>query len=783
VPESVNLGQLTAQEWEHLHEQVDRLEQALTEVDSADLSRFLPPPGTPQRLIFLHELIKTEMEIRCRRSKTISLDEYLQRYPELGSADTLPADLIYEEFRVRHRYGDRPALDLYQQRFPAQFEQLKKLEKKDPVATVFNTALPNTAPLPPERRGEPKSKTAPAVNETLPPETLPHAPPVPPQLPPRPSRPPSKGAGSNPTHVLPPSAGYQTLERIGKGQFGEVYRGLSSGGVVVAIKKILRSIDDESSQRELKALERLRELRHPFLLQTHDFYPFEDRLIIVMELADGSLHERFKECIAAGKPGVPADELLEYFREAAEALDYLREQKLAHRDIKPQNLLHLKGHAKVADFGVARSQENTVDHTMNVGGTPAYMPPEMWRGDISVHSDQYSFAITWYEMRTGRRVFTGKTPIEIAQQHLTGAPDVSGVPAAEQKVLLRALAKRPEQRYPNCKEFVQDLAAAIRPKAPPPPATSRRRTMMLLTVALTVTASILLALLCKNLLSTRVDWPPTGWKPLGQEVEKDFDGGTYYRRLVKKVGNEDVVMVLVKKEKATDPKTFYMMENKVWNKLFQEFAADPNASADLQRYGQENPGTVKEEWRKGGWAPEADPKMFRNPKDLGVDGSQERVPVLRVTVTEAYFFAQWLGGKLPTQRQWFKAAGASLDTTMSDEENTGPFEGLAGDRTGLGVDLLTTGPLPVGTAPRAVSRAGCRDMAGNGFEWLRDVQRPVGEVVPVDIAVRDQANVLILGQDYLEPGPLTFKLMRKPRVKNYFDAPEDTSFRVVLERE
>ena len=111
--------------------------------------------------------------------------------------------------------------------------------------------------------------------------------------------------------------------------------------------------------------------------------------------------------------------------------------------------------------------------------------------------------------------------------------------------------------------------------------------------------------------------------------------------------------------------------------------------------------------------------------------------MFRVTVTEAYFFAEWLGGKLPTQKQWFKAAGASLDTTMADEDNTGPFEGLASDPTDLGVNLLATGPLPVGTARRAVSRSGCCDMAGNGFEWLREVQRPVGETVPVDIAVRD----------------------------------------------
>src|SRR5262249_10867015 len=124
VADPNNLGQLKTEEWEHLQQLADRLEQALTGADSADLTQFLPAPGTPYRLVYLHELIKTELEIRCRRSKTVSLDEYLRRYPELGAADTLPADLIYEEYRVRHRYGDKPPLDAYRQRFPGQFEQL-----------------------------------------------------------------------------------------------------------------------------------------------------------------------------------------------------------------------------------------------------------------------------------------------------------------------------------------------------------------------------------------------------------------------------------------------------------------------------------------------------------------------------------------------------------------------------------------------------------------------------------------------------------------------------------
>jgi hypothetical protein len=504
-----------------------------------------------------------------------------------------------------------------------------------------------------------------------------------------------------------------------------------------------------------------------------------------MELADGSLQDRFKECRAQGLPGIPADELLAYFTEAAEALDYLRQQKLAHRDVKPQNLLHLKGHAKLADFGIARSQENTVDHTMNVGGTPAYMPPEMWRGDISVHSDQYSFAVAWYEMRTGRRIFHGKTQVDIAHQHLTEKPDVSGVTEPEQRVLLRALAKKPDDRYPSCKAFVQDLALALAPapKKEAGPAEPRPRWQAaLLTVALVVVASVLAAVLWKILFSVRVDWQPPGWEPVTKDVVKDHDGGTYYRKLMKKVGGQDVVMVVVPREKPSDPRTFYIMENKVWNDLYSHFAVNPEMRKKLDRYAEANPGTVKQQWQRGGYAPgSAEPKEW---EELGIDG-RGRVPVFRVTVTEAYFFATWLGGNLPTKQQWTKAAGSSEPDIAPDEDRTGPFDGDVNDPQGLAVNLSTTGPQPVGEAKRDVSRFGCRNMAGNGWEFVRDIKNLPNRFVPLPAGQQDLATVQLMGQDYeLSAAPLTFKQIREAiNGQNYLEASPRTSFRVVLERE
>jgi hypothetical protein len=593
--------------------------------------------------------------------------------------------------------------------------------------------------------------------------------------------------------VLPPGEGYQLLERIGSGQFGEVYRALAPGGVPVAVKRIIRSMDDESSRRELKALERVRELSHPFLLQTHNYYPLEDRLIIVMELADGSLQDRFKECRTRGLPGIPVDELLRYFGEAAEALDYLRDQRLSHRDIKPQNLLHLKGHAKVADFGLARFQEHTLDRTANVGGTPAYMPPEMWRGEVSVHSDQYSLAATWYEMRTARRLFTANSQAELLLQHLTQPPDVSGVPEAEQAVLLRALAKEPDQRFASCVAFVQALREATAPPKPPVPGRGVKVAVASLALALAAVLIALAAVLgpwwrpSPPPVATEphrpvVDWQPKGWEPDdgGDLVEDSPAGRHYYPRLARVVGGQKVVVVAVPQKAPTDPRTFYAMENKVWNDLYAAFMADtPRSTALLQKYSS-RPGCdrlVRGDWRKGGWSPRFNPDREKEPF-FGVEGStadgrpKGLMPVFRVTVTEAHCFAEWLDGRLPTRQQCGKAAGRDEDA------RPGPFDGDPKDLEGLALGL-TDGPWPVDRGQRDLSRYGCRQMAGNGLEWTRDLND--GTEVPLKEMLL-APSVWLEGKSYLSREPLTFPMMDRA-AKRCTEADPEVSFRIVLEQQ
>ena len=269
------------------------------------------------------------------------------------------------------------------------------------------------------------------------------------------------------TRVLPIAGDYRIRRRLGAGSYGEVWMAEAPGGTEVAIKIITRPISHVEAQKELQALENVKRLRHTYLVQTHAYWILKNRLHIVMELADGSLGDRVRRRRQQGLTGIPVDELLGYFRDAAEALDFLHAKQVHHRDIKPANILLLGGHAKLADFGLARLLQPQVSVTnATTCGTPAYMPPEVWHGKVSQHSDQWSLATTYAELRLNQAFFkSGNLPalmVEICE----GKPDLSPLPEAEQQVLRKALATDPHERYETCKEFVQALKEALRPPHP-----------------------------------------------------------------------------------------------------------------------------------------------------------------------------------------------------------------------------------------------------------------------------------------------------------------------------
>jgi serine/threonine protein kinase len=269
-----------------------------------------------------------------------------------------------------------------------------------------------------------------------------------------------------------PISGYRLIEPLGTGGFGEVWKCEAPGGLCKAIKFVygnLNAVDGDSAraEQEFNALNRIKEVRHPFVLSMDRIEVVEGELVIVMELADKSLHDYFLECQSAGLVGIPRDSLLRYIRDAAEALDHMIEKhNLQHLDIKPRNLFLISDRVKVADFGLVKHIERQSGVLSSV--TPLYAPPETFRGEISKHSDQYSLAIVYQELLTGQRPFNGKNARQLAVQHTQEEPELRVLPEAERPVLARALAKDPNKRFPNCLAFVRALYTARSPSRSEP---------------------------------------------------------------------------------------------------------------------------------------------------------------------------------------------------------------------------------------------------------------------------------------------------------------------------
>jgi serine/threonine protein kinase len=261
-----------------------------------------------------------------------------------------------------------------------------------------------------------------------------------------------------------PIPGYLVKERIGVGGYGEVWSAQAPGGLTKAIKFVYGYFDDARASRELKALDRIKQVRHPFLLSLERFEIVDGQLIIVTELADMSLKDRYEQVRQTGAEGIFRDELLRYLRDAADALDYMNESfSLQHLDVKPENMLLVGGHVKVADFGLVKDLQHDATASLMGGLTPIYAAPEVFDDRPSQRSDQYSLAIVYQEMLTGHLPFPGRTPAQLASQHLHASPRLAGLSPTDQQVIAKALSKDPAGRFPNCRSLIDALLGQLPP--------------------------------------------------------------------------------------------------------------------------------------------------------------------------------------------------------------------------------------------------------------------------------------------------------------------------------
>jgi serine/threonine-protein kinase len=271
---------------------------------------------------------------------------------------------------------------------------------------------------------------------------------------------------------------YQVRGVLGKGAMGLVYDGYDAKlKRRVAIKTIQTSTLDEATarhyekrfRREVRAVARL---NHPHIVQVYDFGAEGELAYIVMEYIDGrELKDYFD-----GKERFDLPTILRLMIELLDALDFAHEAGIIHRDVKPANvMLDSRGHAKLTDFGVARFTEPDAGDpdTTRVGaiiGTPSYMSPEQIQGQpLDRRSDVFSAGVLLYQLLTGRKPFEG-TQWALAKKIIQDDPlwpsALAGVPQEYDRVLVRAMAKSPDARYPSAKRFANALRRISQGKPP-----------------------------------------------------------------------------------------------------------------------------------------------------------------------------------------------------------------------------------------------------------------------------------------------------------------------------
>lgn len=236
----------------------------------------------------------------------------------------------------------------------------------------------------------------------------------------------------------------------------------------VAIKAVplVQGIQSEGWQhlirfkREAQAAGRL---QHPAVVGIFDYGEQADSAFIIMEFVDGGT---LKSALDGGKR-FSIGEIDRLLQDVLAGLQYSHDQGVIHRDIKPANIMLTRdGRAKIADFGIARLEHSDITQVGMIMGTPAYMSPEQFMGEtVGPRTDIYSAGVILYELLTGDRPFDGGLATIMHKALKTDPPkpsDISGtVPHAADAVVARAMAKRPDHRFQNAREFAQALHDAL----------------------------------------------------------------------------------------------------------------------------------------------------------------------------------------------------------------------------------------------------------------------------------------------------------------------------------
>jgi serine/threonine protein kinase len=270
-------------------------------------------------------------------------------------------------------------------------------------------------------------------------------------------------------HSMTQLGKYELLSSLGSGATAEVYQARDTVlGREVALKILKPALvaDPGAFERFIREAQAAAGLFHPNIATVLDMGEAEGRYFIAMRYIPGqSLDKVLKE-----KGPLSWEQALQMLQQVGSALDFAHKKGLLHRDVKPSNIIcSPEGEYVLTDFGLqkAMAASNLTSHTGAVLGTPAYIAPEIWNGQpTSPASDVYSLACVFCETLTGKVLFDGQTTQEIITKHLIRGPQLPGIwpertPESIGKMLGKALAMLPQERYQSMREAVSDLEANI----------------------------------------------------------------------------------------------------------------------------------------------------------------------------------------------------------------------------------------------------------------------------------------------------------------------------------